>query len=57
MLSPTDVFPYATNTSRTKQIDHTDAFRHGPSGPPGQSRIGNYGPMTAFHHRLKTHAG
>lgn len=23
----------------------------------GQSRVGNYGPMTGFHHRIKTHGG
>ncbi len=36
-----------------QQTDHTEPFRH--RGPPGQSRIGNYGPMTSFHHRVKTH--
>jgi hypothetical protein len=33
------------------------AFRRGPDGKPavpGQSRVGNYGPMTTFHHRVKT---
>ena len=24
---------------------------------PGQSRMGNYGPMGRFHHRVKTHGG
>jgi hypothetical protein len=55
LMTPADTFPWGVSTSRTQQIDHTEAFRH--RGPPGQSRIGNYGPMTAFHHRIKTHAG
>jgi hypothetical protein len=24
---------------------------------PGELRIGNYGPMTGSHHRVKTHGG
>jgi hypothetical protein len=56
LMAPADVFPFATNTTRGgKQIDHTIPFLD--TGPPGQSRIGNYGPMTVFHHRLKTHGG
>ncbi len=54
MMTPADTFPWGASTARTHQIDHTRAFRH--RGPPGQSRIGNYGPMTSFHHRIKTHA-
>ncbi|WP_126688180.1 hypothetical protein [Nocardioides ferulae] len=54
LMTPADVFPWGSNTSRRKQIDHTEPWQ--PDGPPGQSRIGNYGPLTAFHHRLKTHA-
>ena len=53
LISPADVFPWAANTTRHVQIDHTTAYD--PHGPPGQSRIGNYGPLTPFHHRLKTH--
>jgi hypothetical protein len=33
-------------------VDHTDAWDDG-----GPSAIGNYGPMTTWHHRLKTHGG
>ena len=55
LMTPADTFPWGVRTSRTQQIDHTRPFRH--SGPPGQSRVGNYGPMTTFHHRLKTHGG
>jgi hypothetical protein len=52
VLSPADVFPYAANTGGSLQIDHTEEYI---PGRPGQSRIGNYGPMVTFHHRLKTH--
>lgn len=54
LMTPADTFPWGASTSRSQQIDHTVAFVH--RGPPGQSRVGNYGPMTAFHHRIKTHA-
>ena len=56
LRTPADVFPYAGNTGRNKQLDHTIAYtpmEHG--GPPGQSRPGNYGPMVGRHHRIKTH--
>jgi hypothetical protein len=56
VLSPADCFPYAAHTGsltgRSLQIDHTEPYA---PGRPGQSKIGNYGPLTAFHHRLKTH--
>ena len=55
LMTPADTFPFATNTTRSKQIDHTIPYQ--ASGPPGQSGVGNYGPMTVFHHRLKTHGG
>lgn len=60
-MTPADVFPFAAHTGRARmQIDHTIPYDHAPdpaSGrpPPAQSRIGNYGPLTAFHHRVKTH--
>ncbi len=53
LLTPADTFPFASSTSRGLQIDHTRAYR--VHGPPGQSRVGNYGPMVGFHHRVKTH--
>jgi len=56
LRTPADSFPYSSNTTRDVDIDHTIA--HSPSqtaGTPGQSRLGNYGPMTRFHHRIKTH--
>lgn len=54
LMTPADTFPWGVSSTRTQQIDHTEAFVH--RGPPGQSRVGNYGPMTPFHHRIKTHA-
>jgi hypothetical protein len=55
LLTPADTFPFSTSLD-PHQIDHTVAFTHGPRAVgAGQSRIGNYGPMTTPHHRLKTH--
>lgn len=59
-LTPADVFPFGANTTREMQLDHTieyDFTEDPQTGrpPPGQSRIGNYGPMIGFHHRVKTH--
>ncbi len=61
ILAPADTFPYATNTGRRMDNDHTIAYVHpdtgGPPGQrPGQTRIGNLGPMTRPHHRIKTHS-
>lgn len=55
LMTPADTFPWGSSTSRTQQIDHTEPFRHGVDAPAGQSGVGNYGPMTGFHHRVKTH--
>ncbi|MGH3345895.1 MAG: DUF222 domain-containing protein [Nocardioides sp.] len=55
LMTPADTFPFAPNTSRGNQIDHTEAYDPGADPGAGQSRIGNYGPMTQFHHRVKTH--
>ena len=58
LMTPADVFPWGSCTTRSQQIDHTVPFRHGPAAVGlGQSRVGNYGPMTTYHHRLKTHGG
>jgi hypothetical protein len=54
LMTPADTFPFASNTTRRKQIDHTEPYRHGADQPKGQSGVGNYGPMTTFHHRIKT---
>jgi hypothetical protein len=55
MMTPADTFPFATATVNrvggwsSMQIDHTVPHSDGPSA------IGNYGPLTIQHHRLKTH--
>ncbi len=58
LRSPADVFPWASSTSRRQQVDHTKAYvppDHG--GPPGQTALHNLGPLTQFHHRIKTFGG
>ncbi len=56
LRSPVDVFPYATSTSRNKDVDHTEPYVHpDEGGPPGQTSLANLGPMTRLHHRIKTH--
>lgn len=57
LMTPADTFPWGASLSRTQQIDHTVPYRHGAAKDVGQSRVGNYGPMTRFHHRIKTHGG
>jgi len=53
-MTPADTFPYSTSLHPT-QLDHTEPFRHGPGAiGAGQSRLGNYGPLSTTHHRLKT---
>ena len=52
LMTPADIFPFASSLSRKKQVDHTVPHDQG-----GESGIGNYGPMTIRHHRIKTHGG
>jgi hypothetical protein len=54
LMTPADTFPFSSSISRSHQIDHTEPYKHGASG---QSRVGNYGPMTTTHHRIKTFGG
>jgi hypothetical protein len=55
LMTPADTFPFSP-TLEPDQIDHTEPFQHSPPAQDGgQSRIGNYGPLTGFHHRIKTH--
>lgn len=49
LMTPADTFPFASCTSRTMEIDHTTPHAQG-----GISGIGNYGPMSKRHHRIKT---
>ena len=50
LMTPADTFPFASCTARTMQVDHTVAYADG-----GVSGVGNFGPMTTSHHRIKTH--
>ncbi len=55
LSNPRDVFPFATNTGRGKDIDHPVPYRPpDDGGPPGQTGLHNAAPLTRFHHRLKT---
>ena len=55
LMTPADTFPFSSSLDPA-QIDHTVPFKHGPEAVgEGQSRVGNYGPMSTTHHRLKTH--
>lgn len=52
-----DVFPYAVNTGRGKDIDHVVPYRPPDAGgPPGQTGLHNAAPIVRYHHRIKTHA-
>jgi hypothetical protein len=53
-----DVFPFGACVSSRMDIDHTE--RYVPmdyGGPPGQTRLGNLGPMVRPGHRAVTHGG
>jgi hypothetical protein len=50
LMTPADTFPFASSLSRKQQVDHTVPYDEG-----GESGVGNYGPMTRTHHRIKTH--
>ncbi len=54
LMTPADVFPFASCTSPAMQVDHT-VPHDGAANQGGPSAIGNYGPMTTTHHRIKTH--
>ena len=53
-----DVFPFGSCLSPKMDLDHTERYEpvdHG--GPPGQTRLGNLGPMARPSHRAVTHGG
>jgi hypothetical protein len=55
LMTPADTFPFSTSLT-PDQIDHTEPYQHGRGAiGAAQSRLGNYGPMSTSHHRLKTH--
>ena len=52
-----DVFPFGTNMSRKKDKDHSVPYLSpDKGGPPGQTNMGNLGPLIRFHHRIRTHS-
>ena len=58
LLAPTDVFPYAAAASQGLDVDHTlpyDATGAGRAERHWSTRLGNLGPLTRTHHRIKTH--
>jgi hypothetical protein len=56
LRNPGDIFPYAVNLGRGKDKDHTIPYVPPDNGgPPGQTHLGNLGPMVRFHHRIRTH--
>jgi hypothetical protein len=58
LRNPADVFPYAAAVSRQIDLDHTIPYLDPDrGGPPDQTKIGNLGPHTRRHHRMKTHSG
>jgi hypothetical protein len=54
LRSPASAFPWSAATGRRMDLDHTTPYT--ATGPPGQTRVGNLGPLTRFEHRVKTHA-
>ncbi len=50
---PFSVFPFSTTRSVHADLDHTTPYR--ASGPPGQTRPSNLGPLGRREHRAKTH--
>lgn len=52
--SPASIFPFSPATGRM-DLDHTAAYE--PDGPPGQTSMGNLGPLTRSEHRAKTVGG
>ena len=71
LRTPADCFPYSSNLSPPTSdggvdIDHTLEYQPAPAdtrpgagadagGKQPASRLGNYGPLGRFHHRIKTH--
>lgn len=50
--NPVDVFPFGAVPATTCDADHTIPYRH--DGTPGQTRLGNLGPLARRAHRAKT---
>lgn len=55
---PHEVWPWGTLASRHADLDHTVPYRPPDAhGPPGQTRVGNLGPLSRRHHNAKTSGG
>lgn len=55
LRTPADAWPFAVNTGRGMDHDHTQRYiPPDDGGPPGQTHPDNLGLLTRFHHRLKT---
>lgn len=55
LARPTSVFPWSRTGSAEPDLDHSRAFvPSAAGGPPGQTRVGNLGPIIRFGHRVKT---
>jgi hypothetical protein len=51
-----DVFPFGTCLSPSMDLDHTQRYiPTDDGGPPGQTRLGNLGPIARPGHRAVTH--
>lgn len=58
LRNPADVFPWGTTISRSTDLDHTIPYvSPDDGGPPGQTSLGNLGPLARSHHRAKTFGG
>ncbi len=59
LSAPFEVFPWGTASSVVCDLDHTDPYRDPPDGdpPPGQTHLGNLGPLSRRRHNLETHHG
>ena len=54
---PTSVFPWSRTGAASPDWDHTEPYvAMDAGGPPGQTRVGNLGPIIRFGHRVKTFA-
>jgi hypothetical protein len=57
-LQVADVFPFGTCLSQNMDLDHTERYLPVDyGGPPGQTRLGNLGPIARLGHRAVTHGG
>ena len=58
LRNPCCPFPWCTNITRRKDIDHIEAYQPpDEGGPPGQTAADKLAPLCRRHHRLKTHSG